>query len=992
MVALLFDSSAVSRIFLSHSSTENAPAVALRDWLVAEGWNEFFLDLDPDRGLKAGERWQAALKAAAERCQLVVILISPAWAASKWCLAEFLLAKSLNKRILGVIVEPTPLADLPTELTAEWQLADLTAGARDYQVNVTLPPHQETAKVAFATYGLDRVRASLQQAGLDARFFAWPPDNDSNRSPYRGLRPLEAEDAGIFFGREAQIIKGLDQLRGLRDARAPRMLVILGASGAGKSSFLRAGLLPRLKRQDRAFLILAIVRPQQAALYGETGLLRALEGACETAKVAISRADLRTAVAGGAATLRPVLTELVEKATETLVDASENAKPPTIVLSVDQAEELFLAEGDAEARPFLGLLRDLVTADAPSLAVIFTIRSDNYESLQVAPQFEGLRQEPFSLPPMPQGSYAEVIKGPTQRLEATTRALTIDDALVDALLGDIEAGGAKDSLPLLSFTLERLYDEYHAGGRLKLDHYNTLGGVKGSIEAAVERALKAADTDPNVPKDTQARLVLLRRAMIPWLAGIDPDTGAPRRRVARLSEIPAESRPLIDHLVEQRLLATDIAAGTRETTIEPAHEALLRQWSLLQGWLTEDAGLLSVMDTVRRAAKEWDEHGRSAVWLTHTTGRLEAAEQVLGRPDLAASFEQKDRDYLTACREAERLASERERSAARNRRRLRAFAGLLLCGIIAGLLGWINQAAIKQTWNWYAVMRPYMTTHVRPHVLTATAERALKPQSSFRECDKNCPEMIALPPGTFVMGSPEAEKGHTADESPQHTVTVAGAFAISKYLVTFAEWDACVAVGGCPQLSDGEFGRGSMPAVNVNWNEAQQYVAWLSLMTGKNYRLLTEAEWEYAERAGTTSAYFWGDDIGVGNAVCIGCGTKWDNKQTSPVGSFKPNAFGLYDMLGNVWEWVEDCYHDNYEGSPTDGSAWNDNCKQGRRAVRGGGWDSYAIHLRSADRDRISIGTRINDLGFRIARTLEAGVALTASDNATLPENPAAHP
>jgi TIR domain len=180
----------VSRIFLSHSSADNAAAVALRDWLVAEGWNDLFLDLDPQRGLKAGERWQAALKAAAERCQLVVTLISPAWAASKWCLAEFLLAKSLNKRILGVLVEPTPLADLPTELTAEWQRADLTAGARDYQVAVTLPPLQEKVAVAFATHGLDRVRTSLRQAGLDARFFAWPPDHDPSRSPYRGLRPL----------------------------------------------------------------------------------------------------------------------------------------------------------------------------------------------------------------------------------------------------------------------------------------------------------------------------------------------------------------------------------------------------------------------------------------------------------------------------------------------------------------------------------------------------------------------------------------------------------------------------------------------------------------------------------------------------------------------------------------------------------------------------------------------------------------------------------
>ena len=168
----------------------------------------------------------------------------------------------------------------------------------------------------------------------------------------------------------------------------------------------------------------------------------------------------------------------------------------------------------------------------------------------------------LSLPPMPQGSYAEVVKGPALRLQGTQRAIDIEDALVDALLADIEAGGAKDALPLLAFTLERLYVEYHGGGHLRLVALQRARRHKGSIEAAVERAFKAADADPAIPNDRVARLALLRRGLIPWLAGIDPDTGAPRRRIARLSEIPAEARPLIRHLVEQRLLATDVAKDT----------------------------------------------------------------------------------------------------------------------------------------------------------------------------------------------------------------------------------------------------------------------------------------------------------------------------------------------------------------------------------------------------------------------------------------------
>jgi hypothetical protein len=274
---------AVSRIFLSHSSANNAEAIAIRDWMIAHGWDDVFLDLDPERGLKAGERWQEALKRAAEHCEMVVFLVSPVWAASKWCLAEFLLAKSLNKRVFAAIVEPTPFSELPTEMTAEWQVTDLTAGARDYHADVTLPGGK-TTDVALGTEGLERLRIGLAQSGLDPKHFVWPPPNDPDRPPYRGLLPLEADDAGIFFGREAAVIDALDRLRGLREAPPPRLLVILGASGAGKSSLLRAGLLPRLARADREFLVLPVIRPERMAITGETGLLCALEGAFRAAK------------------------------------------------------------------------------------------------------------------------------------------------------------------------------------------------------------------------------------------------------------------------------------------------------------------------------------------------------------------------------------------------------------------------------------------------------------------------------------------------------------------------------------------------------------------------------------------------------------------------------------------------------------------------------------------------------------------------------------
>ncbi len=403
-----------------------------------------------------------------------------------------------------------------------------------------------------------------------------------------------------------------------------------------------------------------------------------------------------------------------------------------------------------------------------------------------------------------------MIRGPIRRLEGTGRELKIDDNLVEAILADIEEGGAKDALPLLAFTMERLYEEYHAAGRLKLEHYDKLGRIKGSIEAAVARAFKAADADARIPREAQARLTLLHRGLIPWLAGIDPDTGAPRRRVARLSEIPADSRPLIDLLVEQRLLSTDVSKETGETTIEPAHEALLRQWGLLQGWLADDAGFLTVLDGIKRASRDWAANAKAATWLAHSGERLKAAEELLGRRDLAANLEPADYGYLKACRKQE-LAGKRRA------RRVQAAIYLLLLGVIAGLGGIIEKEWIGEQVHWYGKVRPYLTKNFTPRVLSAEKERALKPLESFQECvNGRCPEMVALPAGTFVMGSsdgktpvigldgnpeagpiPKAEEGRGEDEGPRHRVKITR-FAIGKYAVTFDEWDECVALGGCP--------------------------------------------------------------------------------------------------------------------------------------------------------------------------------------------------
>src|SRR5271157_5316966 len=231
--------------------------------------------------------------------------------------------------------------------------------------------------------------------------------------------------------------------------------------------------------------------------------------------------------------------------------------------------------------------------------------------------------------------------------------------------------------------------------------------------------------------------------------------------------------------------------------------------------------------------------------------------------------------------------------------------------------------------------------------------------------------MVVAPQGRFTMGSPEGQGNDF--ERPTHEVTIAKPFAVGKFELTFDDLDACAAHGDCAQhVSDSGWGRDRRPAINVNWNDAQTYVKWLSRIPGKPYRLLSEAEYEYAARAGTETKYPWGDDIklnGKAMANCKGCGSQWDGKQTAPVGSFVANRFGLYDMVGNVFEWTADCWHANYEGAPADGSAWTSgNC--GVRVVRGGSWVDIPDFLRSAARIGVFTDLRYHLLGFRVARML----------------------
>jgi formylglycine-generating enzyme required for sulfatase activity len=293
-----------------------------------------------------------------------------------------------------------------------------------------------------------------------------------------------------------------------------------------------------------------------------------------------------------------------------------------------------------------------------------------------------------------------------------------------------------------------------------------------------------------------------------------------------------------------------------------------------------------------------------------------------------------------------------------------AFSSAIASCVIAGLLAMVTTARAQGDDT------RYWRGNMGPSVLTAEQEtgQASQAGSEFTECANGCPMMVVVPAGRFVMGSPATEADRLPTEGPQHEVTIAKPFAVGRTEVTFAQWDACVAAGACRRVGDSTWGRGDRPVINVGWGDAVQYVEWLARMTGKPYRLLSEAEWEYAARAGTTTRFSFGDDDSeIGRYAWY---FKNSDRKSQAVGTKAANGFGLHDMHGNVYEWVADPWHENYENAPSDGSVWRDNPAPNRHVARSGSWFFDAKNLRSASRVGPPSNLQDGNVGFRVARAL----------------------
>jgi formylglycine-generating enzyme required for sulfatase activity len=373
--------------------------------------------------------------------------------------------------------------------------------------------------------------------------------------------------------------------------------------------------------------------------------------------------------------------------------------------------------------------------------------------------------------------------------------------------------------------------------------------------------------------------------------------------------------------------------------------------------LDTDIGWIREHTRLEELSRRWMTTGQSKGRLLRDADIEVAEAWVRQRPHTAPNVSDTTLNFIAASRQERSTQARRAWS-------IRALIGVLAVGVVGiaalAYAGWFDSSFLEI--HARRLMDRYM-----PTPLTPAAEHALKAGDQFKEC-ASCPEMIVLPSGDFLMGSSES-----ATEQPAHKVSITQPFAVSKFEVTFRQWDACVAHGGCTYSPpDRGWGRGQHPVINVSWGDSQEFIAWLSKQTGGHYRLLTESEWEYAARAGSTTQYSYGDDEAVlsdyawyyENAFIDGVGSG-----AHVVGLKKPNRFGLHDVHGNVWEWTQDCYQDNLDLARPDGSAvTSGDCEI--RTVRGGAYDNLASALRSSNRNSDLAANRFDFIGFRVARTL----------------------
>ena len=737
-------------------------------------------------------------------------------------------------------------------------------------------------------------------------------------SPYPGLGAYTPEQAPIYFGRGREA----DQLLKPFADSSVRFVAVVGVSGSGKSSLVMAGLLPRLRSSmiGNAPWIDLIIKP------GERGdnpfLALAFVLKSQLKLTGQTEAELARALQAD--------WQLAQRHVDTLLANQPQAQE--LLLVIDQFEELFTQCKPSETGDFIQLLEHLVSL--PRVRAVATLRADFYATAIAEPVLANLLRQnhgtfPLDLPGT--GAIHQMITRP-----AEAGGVELQDGLAAKLLD--EAGRGPGAMALIAYTLNQLY-EREQSHVLSIAAYERLGGVTGAIQQRADEALagleKSLDLNTGLPK------------LFAHLVEVNEQEVATRRRALQ-QDLNGDAGKLADALIKARLLVSGKGVND-QPTLEVSHETVLSGWDRLRLWILEDAKVLRLRRDLELVASEWNSADRPGAGLR--TGNLLKGYLKAAEPRSATA-----QAYLAACNNKNRWIH----------------IGWSVAGVCVllglGLFLHVNRSSYPP----------------------ALASKALLVQYHLWPLTE--PDMVRIPVGDFQMGDLNGDK----DEKLTHTVRFAKAYAMGRYEVSFDEYDLFAAATGRERPNDQGWGRGNRPVINISWVDAVAYTAWLSERTGKQYRLPSEAEWEYATRAGTTTPRFWAENpTGEPDAACTYAnvfdqrneseirdnytGTKWksfkcsdDFPFTAPVDQFQANAWGLYNTLGNVWEWVQDCYHETYQGAPDNGSAYDGStkCASDKRVIRGGSWYGRQLRLRSASRGWSNPYFRKDLLGFRLAQDL----------------------
>lgn len=578
----------MSHIFISHSSRDVEQAASLLKCLHAHGFVETFLDFDKHAGLAPGTDWERTLYREIAGAEAVILILTKNWFDSKWCFAEFTQARALGKAIFPIIESPTG-------------------------ESFVSPDIQHLDLIKDREGGLARLASELTRVVVNARGgFEW----DHTRPPYPGLLAFDEADAAVYFGRDDDIRRLIERLNARRAQGGAKLVAVLGASGSGKSSLLRAGVLPRLKRDKRNWIVLPPFRPQ----------LHPLEELAQAVSIALGPgADWRHwrdafAAEDPARTLSDLVRDL---------RAAHGSNEAQILITVDQAEELFGAAEKREAEQFLRVLNALQDERLPFL-VAMTLRSDYLGELQQSPALTAPFEE-FSLKPMPLARVRDIIEGP-----ARAAGLTVEETLVTAAMSD---AATDDALPLLAFALRELYDRFAQKKHLTLEAYRALGDDASQLSPLENAVRRKADEVLAAAKPSAEDLQALKEAFVPAMVRVNAE-GEYARRPARFDVLPASARPLIERLAKARLLI--IQKEQDATIVEVAHEALLRKWPQLRGWLDEEREFLIGKDQLEQDLLDWQKApphektealltglklSRARTWLVEKPLQLDEAER-----------------------------------------------------------------------------------------------------------------------------------------------------------------------------------------------------------------------------------------------------------------------------------------------------------------------------------------------------------------------------